>query len=271
MTTGTTQPTAGGGDAPGRWTVLWLGIAWLVWGASVVDLARSGIAPVSLVSGALLTFVMVGAGAVIVLRTDVPLLGWLLVATGATVNSFSAIEVVAQSGLTDPQLVWLSIIGFSPTGLLVAIVLFPTGRATSRSTQVVLVWAVGAQLVSHGLQVGNALGLVGGDWADYREFGDTAVAVTVFAALVMHVVAYRRRPRTEQLQVKYLILALMLGALSFLVGSGGVLTVFDETPASVRAFLDILGPGLIPVALVLAMTRYRLYDIDRFVSALAAL
>ncbi len=258
--------SAEGDTGPGRWTLTWLGIAGVVYLASVVDLARSGIEPISVVSGALLTFVMVGAGAIIVLRTDVPLLGWLLVAAGATINSFSAIEFVTVAGSTDAQLVWRSIVGFSPTALLAAIILFPTGRATTRFAQVVLAWAVGSQLVSHGLQLANALGLVGGDWAAYREFGDTAVAVTVFAALAMHVVAYRRRPRTGQLQVKYLILALVFGALSFLVGSGGVLTIYEGTPDSLRVFIDILGPGLIPVAMVLAMTRYRLYEIDRLIS-----
>ena len=266
MTTTPARRAAGGDAAPGRWTVVWLSIAGLVYVASVVDLARSGIAPVSVVSGAGLMLVMVGAGAVIVLRTDVPLLGWLLVATGATVNSFSAIEAATVAGRTDAQLVWLSIIGFSPTPLLAAVVLFPTGRASTRSAQIVLVGGVGAQVVAHGLQVAAALDLIGGDWASYRAFADTGVAVTVLAALVLHVVTYRRRPRTEQLQVKYLIVALFLGAISFLVNSGGVLTVVDSVPQQVSAFLDVLGPGLVPVAIVLAMTQYRLYEIDRFIS-----
>lgn len=170
------------------------------------------------------------------------------------------------AGRTDAQLVWLSIIGFCPTPLLAAIVLFPTGRASTRSAQIVLVGGVGAQVVAHGLQVAAALDLIGGDWASYRTFADTGVAVTVLAALVLHVVTYRRRPRNEQLQVKYLILALFLAAISFLVNSGGVLTVVEDVPQQVSAFLDVLGPGLVPVAIVLAMTRYRLYEIDRLIS-----
>jgi hypothetical protein len=266
VTTTPARRTARGDAAPGRWTVVWLSIAGLVYVASVVDLARSGIAPVSVVSGAGLMLVMVGAGAVIVLRTDVPLLGWLLVATGATVNSFSAIEAATVAGRTDAQLGWVSIIGFSPTPLLAAVVLFPTGRASTRSAQIVLVGGVGAQVVAHGLQVAAALDLIGGDWASYRAFADTGVAATVLAALVLHVVTYRRRPRTEQLQVKYLILALFLSAISFPVNSGGVLTVVDSVPQQVSAFLDVLGPGLVPVAIVLAMTRYRPYEIDRLIS-----
>jgi hypothetical protein len=261
------RPAAGGVTARGRSAIVWLVVAGLVWAASIVDILTSDLALVSTITSIGLTAVMMGCGSIIVLRTDVPLLGWLLVATGATINSFSAIEAVDLAARTDAQMVWVSIIGFSPTALLAAIVLFPSGRARSTVARLVLVGGVGVQVVSHSLQLGQALGLIGGDWTVYRGVGDTGVAATVMATLAFHVAVYRRRPRVEQLQVKYLMLVLLLAAITFLMGeSGGALMVGDGVSPALQEFLDAVGPGLVPIAIMLAMTRYRLYEIDRIIS-----
>jgi hypothetical protein len=248
-------------------TKVWLAVAVCTWLAGVVAVVHSPASVAAVVSAGVVASIMLTTGAIIVLRSDVARIGWLLLATGATIHLFTAAEAVDAAVRTDAQLLWLSIIGLSPLPLMLAIVLFPSGRATTPFGRALVWFTLVSQLGAHTLQVAAAVDVIGGDWATYRALADTSVPLTVFGALGMHVIAYRRRPRIQQLQVKYLILGLSLAAASFFVSeSGGALMVGGGMPANWKLVIDPLGPGLVPIAIMLAMTRYRLYDIDRFIS-----
>jgi len=248
-------------------TRFWLAVAALTYLAGIVVLVRSPASVPAAVSAGVVALVMLATGAIIVLRSDVARLGWLLLTTGATIHVFVAAEAVDAAARTDAHLLWLSVIGLSPVPLLLAIVLFPSGRSTTAFGRALVWFALVTQLGFHTLQVAAAVDVIGGGWATYRTLADTTVPLTVFGALGMHIAAYRRRPRIQQLQVKYLILGLSLAAMTFFVSeSGGALMVGAGVPANVKLIIDSLGPGLVPIAIMLAMTRYRLYDIDRFIS-----
>ena len=89
---------------------------------------------------------------------------------------------------------------------------------------------------------------------------------TGFAALVLlgiggQVVRYRRRPRIEQLQIKWFLLGIgvwLAYPLAFALGldASGVWGIVISAP--------------LPLAILAAITRYRLYDIDRIVSRTVA-
>ncbi len=248
-------------------TRLWLTIAACTYLAGVVVLVRSPASVPAAVSAGVVASVMLTTGAIIVLRSEVARIGWLLLGTGATIHLFIAAEAVDAAGRTDAHLLWLSIIGLAPVPLMLAVVLFPSGRATTPFGRALVWFTLVSQLGFHTLQVVAALGVIGGEWATYRALADTSVPLTVLGALGIHIAAYRRRPRIQQLQVKYLILGLSLATATFFVSeSGGALMLGGGIPANWRLVIDPLGPGAVPIAIMLAMTRYRLYDIDRFIS-----
>ncbi len=248
-------------------TKLWLAVAACTYLAGVVVLVRSSASVPAAVSAGVVASVMLTTGAIIVLRSEVARIGWLLLATGATIHLFTAAEAVDAAVRTDAHLLWLSIIGLAPLPLMLAVVLFPSGRATTPFGRALVWFTLVSQLGFHTLQVAAAVDVIGGEWATYRALADTSVPLTIFGALGMNIVAYRRHPRIQQLQVKYLILGLSLAAATFFVSeSGGALMVGVGMPANWKLVIDPLGPGVVPIAIMLAMTRYRLYDIDRFLS-----
>jgi hypothetical protein len=248
-------------------TTAWLIVAAVTYVAGVVAVVEGPSSLAAGVSAVVVALVMLCTGAIIVLRTEVARLGWLLVATGATIHHFTAAEAVEMAARTDAHLLWLSVIGLSPVPLMLAVVLFPSGRAANSFASVLVWFTVATQLGFHGLQVAAVVDVVVGDWATYRTLADTMVPLTVFGALGMHIAAYGRRPRIQQLQMKYLILGLSVAATTFFfTASGGALMQGDGVPESVRLVLDPLGPGTVPVAMLLAITRYRLYEVDRILS-----
>lgn len=89
--------------------------------------------------------------------------------------------------------------------------------------------------------------------------GVAALLLAVGAAVVSQVVRWRRARGVEKLQLRWLLPAFMLMAI-------GAFAEFGGFQGSVVAALFPIGFILIPVAITVAITRYRLYDIDRIVS-----
>ena len=255
MTTAGAHRSAGGDAAPGAPTVLLLSTAGLVYVGSVVVFATAGLPVGLVVAAAGAQLAMLSAGTAIVLRSHARRLGWLLVLTGATLLYWAASQEVPRDGVIAGLAHSVGPLTVLPFMLVIAA--FPNPRATTRLGRGVERFAVVVGGGSVLLMVAATLGWIGGEWTAYRALFDVAVLVTVVGTIANQALTYRRRPRVEQQQVKYFALVMFVGAsqlLGFWLGIPGL------------ELLDPVMPGVISVTILLAITRYRLYEIDRFIS-----
>jgi signal transduction histidine kinase len=153
--------------------------------------------------------------------------------------------------------------------------LYPTGRLLDRAWRVPLV--VGLVASSAGALcfalapgdlggypgVPNPVGIDGAPWI--RPAGDAVMLLfvgSVLAAIVSMAIRYRRSRGEERLQLKWLLLSLSLVAGAFIVGipywtlggEGGSLDAIE--------YLLVFALVSVPVAISVAILKYRLYDID---------
>jgi hypothetical protein len=268
------------------WAVF--GLAVLLWMAALaLNLSRPQDATLSETTGDLvfaLTFLPYGwLGAHVVARQPHHLMGWLLCALGLQggLTPF-AFEYAVLGLVTHPGAVpgaaataWLTfwaapILLFLLAGLLL---LFPSGRPVSPRWRWVL-WLAGIGdllfMVSNlslwplrgaalqGLEPSGGLILV------VYSVGTGAGLVAVLAAVVSLVVRFRRARGIERQQLKWLAYAGALAVLGFplLVALGSAIYL-SELAADLLTTVLILP---IPVAVCVAVLRYRLYDIDRLIN-----
>ena len=147
------------------------------------------------------------------------------------------------------------------TALVLLLFAFPTGRFETRGARIGAAITLVPTVVWTPLEALHLLGVTG----PAPEVPLSAV-FTGFAALVLlgiggQVVRYRRRPRIEQLQIKWFLLGIgvwLAYPLAFALGldASGVWGIVISAP--------------LPLAILAAITRYRLYDIDRIVSRTVA-
>jgi hypothetical protein len=233
------------------------------------------------------SMVFVTVGSVIVARRPRNVIGWLCCAIGAVVSlggfgSSDAARSIAANPDRIPGAAALYLLGqvqllVPMLGLLPVLVLvFPTGRLPSRRWRPVL-WLVavglGLYVASVMLKPGpaakglpdNPLGVAAAD----RLLGPVAAvsgllfAVFVVLVLASLVVRFRRARGEERQQLKWLLYGVIL--LVLLIPTVG--RVVEQLPS------PFLGPvfaavmfSIIPVAIGLAVLKYRLYDIDRIIS-----
>jgi hypothetical protein len=273
--------------------------AWSIWAVSVAatatalgytavhplpaSLANQGGSPAN---GAI-AVVFIGAfatvGALLAWKRPRNPIGWLLSATGVAYAVGVSGTLLALFPRTLTLANWLGWIWLLGIGLCVFVVLlFPTGHLPSRRWRPVA-WAAGAGLA--GWVLGNAFaptilsnsplepnpvgvtGPAGDIFKVMASGGVLLIAATGLAAILSLAVRYRRARTAERAQLKWLVYA---GALI-------VAGLLAEVPAEA-----IMGPGnasnnlqnavssgavaLVPVAIGIAVLRYRLYDIDRVIS-----
>jgi hypothetical protein len=210
-------------------------------------------------------------------------IGWLLSATGLAYAVGASSILLAHFPRTLTLANWLGWIWLLGLGLCVFVVLlFPTGNLPSRRWRPVA-WAAGAGLA--GWVLGNAFaptilsvsppvpnpvgvtGPAGDTFKIMAPGGVVLIAATGLAAIVSLAFRYRRARTAERAQLRWLVYA---GALI-------VAGLIAEVPVEA-----IIGPGnaannlqnavssgavaLVPVAIGIAVLRYRLYDIDRVIS-----
>ena len=250
--------TAASGRTRARAFLVLAGAVYL--GSVVAMAATNGPSRVALVvAAAVVQLAMLTAGAIIALRSEVPRLGWLLVVTGATLSYWSALQLVPSTTLQLDLANSVAPLVVVPFMLVLAT--FPTGRAPDRFGRAVIRFAIAGSTISVALMLAASLGLLEGGWTRYRFLFDWVVLGLVLGVTASHVRSYRARPRVEQLQLKYFTLVLVFGAVQLSLSALGV---------EGMDWLDSVMPGVISVTILLAITRYRLYDIDRFVSRTAA-
>ncbi len=226
-------------------------------------------------------------GALVATRRPGNAVGWILwgvgAATGLNLIGQGYGNLVVSAGAWDvPGAVaisWLIQWSFNPVfalGLGFIPLLFPDGRLPSRRWRpvAVLFAATGVLLaVPDLLRPGplpptpydNPTGVpaLAPYLGDVASIGSLAVFVCVPLALAAAVVRYRRGTATERQQLKW------LGAAAGTSGIGLLLLTALPLPDewATGAFAVIIGAfGLIPVAIGIAILRYRLYDIDRIIS-----
>ena len=210
-------------------------------------------------------------------------IGWLLSASGLAyaLGGFSLLLGRFPRTLTLGN--WLGWIWLLGLGLCVFVVLlFPSGQLPSRRWRPVA-WAAAAGLA--GWVLGNAFaptilsadtsmpnpvgapGPAGKIFAGMAFGGVLLIAATGLAAIGSLAFRYRRARTAERAQLKWLVYA---GALIVAAVLAELVTERIIGPgAAANNLQNALGSGavaLVPVAIGVAVLRYRLYDIDRVIS-----
>ena len=236
-------------------------------------------------------------GALIVTRRPDNWVGWLLALTGVglvlTFGGFVLAGIrTGQAGPDDPLaglFSWTGLVAFNPTLTLVSLVmlLFPDGRLPSARWRLpvgavivtilagTLIIAIKPGLVDQTLAV-NPFGL---DHPVVRTIAPLALAVASIGALgsiLLGVAAVASRFASARgdtrLQLKWFLGAVAIVALAVIPTTALNTTPATTTPdGGTQQFgpFDVAGAAsfaLLPIAIGVAILRYRLYDIDRLIS-----
>jgi hypothetical protein len=225
-------------------------------------------------------FVVVGA--LISVHRPGNRIGALLMACALAISTFSFLEnyfgYAAQHPDALPDLravAWIAngalILGVG--ALVLMVLVYPTGRLPSRRWRPVAGVLAAWTLVAAALltvqptlvmaeEVPNPVGLQGSAATVVKQALDVAILPLLFllpAAVVSLIVRFRRARGRERQQLKWLLYAVALSAAATILNTLGVLGAWGGAIDNLVAF------G-IPIAIGIALLRYRLYDIDRLIN-----
>lgn len=270
--------------------------AGLVWAVIALDLSFAfavwvfaGPGPDTPAFGPVLFFWMAasigGAGALIATRKPRDPVGWVLWVSASMVTlAISGADYVRLSvtsfGGTLPLTVpvaWLQGLAFLPAVILIAGVMplyFPDGRLPSRR------WRWVTWLAAFGIVVvilpsafdpgplvnttiDNPLGIAGfHDLDGLLALSNVVISLLVLPlAIASSVLKFRRGTPTVREQLKWFAAAASFTILSFMSSVVGFGLISDA-----GWLLGLVGLVLLPVAIGIAILRYRLYEIDRIIS-----
>ena len=240
-------------------------------------------------AGLPIAFVVVGA--LVVTRRPDNRIGWLFCggAVFAVTGALDAYALYALAARPEAGLpgataaAWVAAWSWALGGLLVLLLplLYPTGRPPSPRWRS-LAWLAGLvcllSMTSWAFRPGpleasqvpvapNPLGIPGADQLlEAVDLIAATVSVPVFLAAVASVVVrFRRASGIERQQLKWFVYASLVVVAGFTLSS----TLPALVPGSSELVLDLVVTGLAlawPVALGIAILRYRLYDIDRLIN-----
>ncbi|MGY1699360.1 hypothetical protein [Geodermatophilus sp. SYSU D00766] len=266
---------------------VWLRLPWALLGLSVVlatlthvllwQDGRGDQPAVVLVTDLLSSLGVLGfavVGAVVAARLPGSPIGWLC--TGLSVafwSSATAGALQAAGWVSAWPLGLLERLGF-PLGIFLAVLLFllfPTGRVPSPAWRwlarvavvcVVLAGTSGALVRTDDDTTVDLPWALDGTAADVAEgvfyAGTLGLIVSWLAALVSMVPRYRRAGPVEREQLRWVSLAVLLNLAQ--------LVIRPLAPDDVGVVYAAVAFAAVPVAIGIAVTRYRLFDIDRIVS-----
>ncbi len=258
--------------------LVWLWVAFVVAVVLADFWLGSSLHPLLRVYGAVIALVLPVCGALVVWKRPRNRIGWLLLLGGFYFPAqavFSLLRPLASGELElwaawGQQVFWATSI---PPMVTFVPLLFPDGRLPSRRWR----WAAWTAAIGvAGLTVGNALSpdlsdglrnpaaFAGTETAAPVVLGIGAAAfVAAFLAAVASVVMRFRRSRgIERLQLRWLVLGVSAAFGTWVVA----VTLEAIGKPAVGGWIFGAGFTLIPVAVAVAVLRYRLYDIDRIVS-----
>lgn len=283
------------------WVAVTLQVGLVSWGVYLDEASRpafvetTGSLATSLLA-ALSILVFPAIGAVIFGRRPDHRIGWLLVGSqaGWAINNWAGAYV--RSGTTQPSLppgfdlaVWLYAWpgSLSVGALVLLMLLFPSGGPASRfwgavawtvvassvAAALALAFAPGPVDATIGLEVANpygAPGALGEVLAAAAELAFLWMIVLLAVSIGSVVIRQRRAEGLERLQLRWFTSAVVL-VVVLVVAQGMVFLRYEAGSAlppwaTVISYLGIVSSGVLPLAVGIAILRYRLYDIDRIIN-----
>lgn len=264
--------------AAAAWTLASISIGLCVV-ALVLLIAAPGFDGAEVFPVAFISFPVVGA--VIVGREPRNPIGWLLTAFGIVASVGICAQAYAQH-LADGDVAatanWVGLITLdNPTTftyLVLVLLLFPNGRLPTRRWRPVLWFSIGASALLwfftafkpggfNDIPTPFAIEALAGPWR-FLE-GPLVIGVLACAPLAMiaFILRFRRSAGVERQQLRWFAYAGGLFGTQILL-----FPLFINVPAIEWMWPIVFGIATIsiPVATGIAILRYRLYDIDRFVS-----
>jgi hypothetical protein len=221
-------------------------------------------------------------GVVVLLRSDWHPVGWLMVNLGfGFLFSFGPDEP-PTAGLSGIETWWLWLTGTSVSAVFwtvwtALILVFPDGLSSRARGHRRLAWGVlgfdmvcivltvfrttVAPDVNGGVPSPMPLAVVPTDLAEVAAFLPNAV---LLVAIVDFVIRYRRAKGPVRSQYRWVVWAFLFEVAALLVAI--VVSALTGNPQHPLWLLAVLGYLLVPVSFMVAILRYRLYDIDRVVS-----
>ena len=235
-------------------------------------------------------FAMVGA--LVASRRPENPVGWILCAVGlsnllwAFASKYAIYALVTREGsLPGAEVMawlgmgWIATLGWGLMATFLPL-LFPTGRLVSPRwrpvawlTAMVLALAVVAQAIAPGPMteetptITNPLGIesVAAIFPVVENVGMTLLMAAVLASVASLIVRFRWSRGDERQQLKWFAYSAALLAISIMLGlMSNFVPVLEFGPYG--SALQILGVSSIPIAVAIAVLRYRLYDIDRLIN-----
>jgi len=278
--------------------------AWLIWAVSVAATAttlgytaayplsanQAGLAGSGLNGAIGVVFIAAFAtvGALLAWKRPGNPIGWLLSATGLAYAAAAFSVLLAHFQQTVALANWLGFLYLLGIGLCVFVVLlFPTGQLPSRRWRPVAWvawagvagWVVGCAfaptIFTASPPMRNPVGVAGraGDVFKISALGGAVLmAAAGLAAVLSLAFRYRQARTSERAQLKWLVYAGALVIVAILLGLGPVEWIMGpgNATSNLQNALSSGAVALVPVAIGIAVLRYRLYDIDRIVSRTVA-
>jgi hypothetical protein len=268
-------------------------LAWTLWAASLAVLAgavaleaanRHAPADANELSLLLVFFCFATVGAVLAARRPDNAVGWICSAIGFTAflggfsvsyGAFAAAHPGTLPGagtVAWPGGTWLWYVTVALTVVFLPM-LFPTGHPPSPRWRPVG-WAAAVAVAAVCLAAGASPGSLGdglpanpfpfqAPWAEalIDRVGLPVLGAFVLAAAASLVVRFRRAAGVERQQLKWFTYAAALQAV--LTAASAVSPTLDDR---IPDLVGNLGYAAIPLAIGVAILRYRLYDIDRIIN-----
>ena len=218
-------------------------------------------------------------GALVASRRPRNWVGWILLADGLLWTFGSLLDSYRVYGLARPgsvpfsgavhalgQWLWVPAVGLFAVYL---ILLFPDGRLPSRRWRP-LAWFSGAVMVLLSAGIGKPFGLEQYPWvSDALPVVLALLPLCILASAVSLVLRYRRAGTEVREQIKWVAFAALFVGVQFVIDIGASLLLVPMTASGREpawlALLDQVGFIMfagVPIAVGIAVLRYRLYDID---------